>query len=223
MGHRDAQLHTLLPFLQKVFMLLHCCCPLRIPEEMGEVPAGTKLTYSQWWPPGGWKDPGLTRFSHKIILVFMTMCLWWELLRGTSSAKRREIKIIVKSKTIKINPGLGREMHTFHPCLDMTHQYSPVHAAWGATPALPSLLLWPLPCSLTNHIKSQLYSYITFLHTAEHIMHNSSRTTIMLLLNNFLSANQDAIGLAFTSWPHGHTTQPLRNTTSFSSQHWCNK
>lgn len=78
---------------------------------------------------GRWEDPGLTRFSHKIILVFMTICLWWALLRGTSSAKRREIKIIVKPKTIKINPGLGREMHTFHPCLDMTHQYSPLHAA----------------------------------------------------------------------------------------------
>lgn len=111
---------------------------------------------------GRHEDPGIARFSHKIILVFMTVCLWWALLRGTSSAKRREIKIIVKPKTIKINPRLRREMHTFHPRLDMTHQYSPLHAAQRAAPALPSLLLQPLHCSLTNHVKSQIYSYITF-------------------------------------------------------------
>jgi len=51
---RDTQLYTLLPvsFLQKLFKLLHCCCPLHIPEEKRELPAGTKMTYNQQWPSG---------------------------------------------------------------------------------------------------------------------------------------------------------------------------
>lgn len=158
---RDTQLHTLVRvyFLQmKIFMLPHCCCPLCIQEGTRQLPAGTNLIYIQWWTSvGTWEDSGLSRFSHKISLVFTIICLWWALLRGTSRAKRREIKIIAKPQTIKINPRLRREMHIFHPCLDMTHQYSSLHAAWGAAPELPSLSLtykprWP-----------QIYSYITCL------------------------------------------------------------
>lgn len=36
-----------------------------------------------------------------------------------------------------------------------------------------------------------------------------------LLLNNFLSANQDAIGLAFTAWPYSHTTHHLETLLHF--------
>lgn len=35
-------------------------------------------------------------------------------------------KITAKPKMIKINPSLWREMHMFHPHLDMTPQYSPL-------------------------------------------------------------------------------------------------
>lgn len=67
----------------------------------------------------------------------------------------------------------------------------------------PSASLPPPPASpLFTYKTTSSHSFTAtslFLHTAEHIMHNSSRTTIMLLLNNFLSANRDAIGLAFTS------------------------
>lgn len=36
-----------------------------------------------------------------------------------------------------------------------------------------------------------------------------------LLLNNFLSANRDAIGLAFTAWSYSHTTLHLRTLLLF--------
>lgn len=55
-----------------------------------------------------WGDPWLARFSHKIILVFMTICLWWSLLRETRNAKRKDIKIITKPKTIKNKSKFGK-------------------------------------------------------------------------------------------------------------------
>lgn len=36
-----------------------------------------------------------------------------------------------------------------------------------------------------------------------------------LLFNNFLSANTDAIGLAFAAWPYSHTTHHLEMLLHF--------
>lgn len=118
----------------------------------------------------------------------------------TTSAKRREIKIISKPKWVRVNPVLRRKLRTFHLHLNMTHQYSALHTAWGATPELPFLPLWSLPRSLTSYLRHGFTGTSFPLHTAGHVVHHNSRTTITALLNNFLFVDQDATGLAFTAW-----------------------
>lgn len=110
-----------------------------------------------------------------------------------------------KAQTIKINPCLRKEMH------------------FSSLPRHDSLVLFS-PCSLRScpraslpllHLQTMLAMDLQLYHFP------CTQVDILcveiqgLLLNNFLSANREAIGLAFTACPYSHTIHHLETLLHF--------